>query len=170
MNRRDLSIEERLSLITETVVYCHRVAQMGMPKSIYSKALREPIYFLWEKNGSKFQSARYASPEALVAPKGEGLVVYDHSVPFRYQVDELMALERVTPNAVMNVLLRYGVAALITKEQDSRLASMGLGRSMPAEWDGINPLSRYKSAGIEIIGNPCWIARSNLIAESILHN
>lgn len=168
MNARDLSTEEKLKLITEAVIYCQRVARLGMPKSIYSKALREPIYFLWEKNGNKTQSARYASLEALEAPKGRGLIVYDHSVPFRYQVDELMALKHIMPITVKKVLLRYGVAALITKEQDARLAAMGLGRSMPDDWDGTNPLSRYQSAGIEITENPSWTERNNRTTKSKL--
>jgi len=156
---RSMPADQSLLLITEAVAYCQRVAGMGMPKSCYSKALREPIYFLWEKNGSKAQSAKFASPEALATPAGQGLIVYDHSIPFRYQMEELIALEQVTPCAVKSVLDKYGVAALITKEQDAYLVSIGLGRSMPSGWDGVNPLSRYQSAGIEITDNPSWIGR-----------
>ncbi len=43
----------RLDLIKDAIEYCKMVHSKGMPKSAWSKALREPIHFLWEiRNGA----------------------------------------------------------------------------------------------------------------------
>jgi hypothetical protein len=38
---------KRLGLIVEAVRYCQRAKAMGMNPASHSKALREPIFFLW---------------------------------------------------------------------------------------------------------------------------
>ena len=54
---------KRLELIVEAVAYCQRVHSLGMPAACYTKALREPVHFLWERRaGSKISSAQYRSP------------------------------------------------------------------------------------------------------------
>jgi hypothetical protein len=157
MPYKHLSARTRLELITETVAYCRKVVAMGMPASCYSKALREPIHFLWDRIGTKYQSAKYASEEALALEKGKGLVVFDHAIPFRYQLKELISIPEINTFAVKSALEKYGVAVLITKEQDRLLTSLGLQRSMPKDWDGIDPLARYKMAKIDLIINPQWL-------------
>jgi hypothetical protein len=59
--------QKRLDLIAEAVRYCQRVRAMGMPPSSYTKALREPIYFLWELRAGKPKDrcAQYRSRESL---------------------------------------------------------------------------------------------------------
>lgn len=60
------SLKTFLELIAEAVLYCQRVKSLGMPSSCYSKALREPIFFLWEKRaGSKVKIAKYRSKQAV---------------------------------------------------------------------------------------------------------
>ena len=50
---------QRLHLILEAVNYCKKVRDMGMPSAAYSKALREPIHYLWEiKDGPKVKVAK----------------------------------------------------------------------------------------------------------------
>lgn len=157
MSSRNLPIETRLNLIAEAVAYCRKVAAMGMPASCYSKALREPIHFLWDRIGTKHQSARYATEEALATERGVGLIVFDHAIPFRYQLEELISISELTPDAVRSALVKFGVAVLITKEQDRLLTSLGLQRNMPNGWDGVDPLARYKAAEIPLIDNPQWL-------------
>lgn len=47
---------KRLQLTAEAMRYCQHVAEMGMPSSCYSKALREPVHFLWD-GGKEARSA-----------------------------------------------------------------------------------------------------------------
>ena len=125
-----------------------------MPPSCYSKALREPIFFLWEvKDGPKEKAAKYRSKAAVGLKHGKGEVVYDHAVPFNYLQKELLALDPVTPQSVAGALGRFGTAVLVTKAENALLSASGYGRSMPADWDGSDPLARYKAVGIELVEN-----------------
>ncbi len=46
-----------------------------------------------------------------------------------------------------------GVFVLITKEEDEHLNKAGYRNKMPSEWDGRDPLARYKAVGIELVEN-----------------
>jgi hypothetical protein len=143
---------KRLSLIVEAVKYCQKVKEMGMPASCYTKALREPIFFLWEVRvaKNKFQAAKYLSKAAVGLKAGGGELIYDHSVPFSYLQKQLMELDSVTIDSVREILLRNCTACLITSDEDKKLNKAGLRRRMPKDWDGIDVLARYRALGIEI--------------------
>ncbi len=141
---------KRLELIVEAVKYCQRVRAMGMPASSYTKALREPIYFLWElRSGrSKDVCAQFRSKDTVGMRRGKGEIIYDHAVPFNYLQGELLELADVTPDTVSRILSKHCIVVLVTREENARL-----GNKMPRNWDGIDPLARYKATGIEIIPN-----------------
>lgn len=144
--------DEALSLICEAVRYCQRVRGLGMPPSCYTKALREPVHFLWERRfGPKQRCAKYRSENALGLRAGKGELVYDHAIPFNYCQEALLALNDVTPATVRAVLERYAIIALITKSEDALLRQ----HKMPDDWDGIDHLARYKGI-VTIIPNPDW--------------
>jgi len=146
---------QRLELIAEAVRYCQRVAATGMPSCCYSKALREPVHFLWERRrGSKLQAARFCSRAAVGLSFGGRQLVYDHAIPFRYLEAELLRLPTVDTEKLRNILDRLGTAVLITKLEDDTLNRAGYGNKMPRDWDQKDPLARYKAAGIEIVENP----------------
>jgi hypothetical protein len=146
---------QRLELIVEAVRYCQRVKGMGMPSSCYSKALREPVYFLWARRGGgpKDKLARYRSKAAVGLKRGDGQLVFDHAIPFKFMQSELLQLESVTPETVRSVLLRYEVGVLITKSENDQLNKIGLQAKMPGTWDGADALARYRAAGIELVEN-----------------
>ena len=60
---KEMTEAQRLKLIAEAVRYCQRVRDLGMPSACYTKAVREPVYFLWTRRagGRKEQLARYRS-------------------------------------------------------------------------------------------------------------
>ena len=119
-----------------------------MPANCYTKALREPIFFLWETQaGPKAKVAKYRSLAAVGLKHGKGELVYDHAVPFRYLQAELLQLEPVTPASVRGVLDRFGTAVLLTKHENTLFNSKGLGHRMP------DPLARYKASDIELVTN-----------------
>jgi hypothetical protein len=145
---------KRLQLIAEAVRYCQRVADMGMPSSSYSKALREPVHFLWERRvGSKTRAARFRSRASLGLTFGDRLLVYDHAIPFKYLQSELLKLTDASADSVRDVLNKFSVVAFITREEDDALNRAGYGNGMPKNWDGVDPLARYKAVGIEIVDN-----------------
>lgn len=149
-----MSESKRLELIAEAVRYCQRVSEMGMPSSAFSKALREPIHFLWERRaGSKTAAAQYRSRAAADLSPGDGKLVYDHAVPFIYLQRRLLALETVDESSILALLHQLNLVALITKDEDKILKSAGLNQSMPKDWDGSDPLARYRKIGIELIPN-----------------
>jgi len=167
MNRH-LCEAERLTLITEAVCYCQRVKAMGMPATAYTKALREPIYFLWECRDAltKEQRPKYRSRQSLGIRFGGGSLVYDHAVPFRYLQEEPLALCAPCTDSVGNILNRHGVVVLITEQEDRLLRKAGYGSRMPEGWDGLDPFARHEAVGIELVPNPehpveCGSARSS---------
>jgi hypothetical protein len=144
--------KQRLAVISEAVRYCQRAKALGMPAACYTKALREPIHFLWERRaGSKLQCARFRSKDATGLSPGTGQLIYDHAVPFSYLQRELLSLDPVTPDAVCGVLGKFGTIVLITESENARLNAAGYGRKMPAHWDGIDPLARYTAIGVEVV-------------------
>jgi hypothetical protein len=126
-----------------------------MPASCYTKALREPIHFLWERRlGSKLRVAAYCSKAAVGLRFGKGEIIYDHAVPFRYLQEELLALEPVTQEAVLQVLEKFGTVVLVTKAESAELDEKGYSSNMPEGWDRVDPLARYRVLGIELVANP----------------
>src|SRR5437762_3111496 len=93
-----MDLTKRLELIAEAVRYCRRVSGMGMPSGCYTKALREPIFFLWECRDEKNKDrvAKYRSTSTIDVRRGTGSMRYDHAVPFKYLQDELLKLSDVT--------------------------------------------------------------------------
>jgi hypothetical protein len=156
-SRSLLSTQERLLLICESIRYCQRVRAMGMGKAAWTKALREPVFFLWEcRRAGKLAAARFNS-HAAGAVRSAGALVYDHAIPFTYVESELMALAEPNPDAVHQILERRLVACLITRDEDRLLTLNGLRSSMPADWDGISPLARYRAVDIETELNPRYV-------------
>ncbi|SEK16238.1 hypothetical protein SAMN05444746_12422 [Variovorax sp. OK212] len=41
--------------------------------------------------------------------------------------------------------------ALVTKDEDQKLTEFRLRKSMPSDWDGKDPLARYKAIGIDVL-------------------
>ncbi len=146
---------QRIGLIIEAIRYCQRVKQMGMPPACYSKALREPVHFLWTLRGGgpKDRVARYRSTASIGVKRGEGRLVFDHAIPFKYLEAELLGLGKVTPETVRPLLLKYEICVLITKDDNEQLNQHGLKNRMPPGWDGVDSLARYAAAGIELVEN-----------------
>ena len=120
--------EKRLELIAEALRYCQHIKAMGMPSACYSKALRAPVHFLWERrDGKKVKehAARFRSKAAAGMHLGGGMLVYDHAMPFNILEAELLRLPEVTVYTVHDILSRYDTVVIITKEEDGRLNRLG---------------------------------------------
>ena len=157
---KHLSREDRLEMICTTIRYCKQVKNLGMPASCYGKALREPIHFLWElrtgntKDDTVMRKSIEAATFETIMGRGSGNLIYDHAIPFRLQQERLLNLsdQEITHEFVEGILLQYEGAVLITKNEESKLNKLGLGRSMPAGWEaGGSKLARYDAASIVLL-------------------
>jgi hypothetical protein len=168
-----------LELIVEAVKYCQLVKGMRMPLKCYTKALREPVFFLWECrfgappkgiSGPKECAAKYRSEKSKGRSFGKRKLNYDHAIPFRYLQDKLLKLTDVTPVSVAKVLEDFCVTALIKPEEHRLLSRRGLGKGMPEGWNGHDPLARYKAVGIKMVRNElysdCHVSRRGSYARS----
>jgi hypothetical protein len=151
---KEMTETKRLKLIVEAVRYCQRVKRLGMPSSCYTKALREPVYFLWTRRGGgpKDKLARYRSKGAIGLKRGKGQLVLDHALPFKYFQSKLIELPHVTPEAVRKVLEKE-ILVLISRSENDQLNERGLRDTMPATWDRSDTLARYKAVGIKLVKN-----------------
>jgi hypothetical protein len=159
----EMSETKQLKLIIEAIRYCKRVKRMGMPSSCYSKALREPVYFLWTcrtKGISKYERAGYHSKAASRLQRGNGQLALDHAFPFRRLLDKLLNLEKPTPDAVRKILLKHELQVLVTTAEHHRLHALDRQSEMSG---GTDPLARYKAAGIKLVKNQSARANSTTL-------
>lgn len=73
----------------------------------------------------------------------------EHVYPLSLLSRDLLAAEP-TVEAFARIVAERLVLAVITVEEDARLAAVGLSRSMPARWDGRDPFDRYRAAGLDV--------------------
>lgn len=129
-----------------------------MPPNSYSKALREPIFFLWESYGKKkYQAARYCSVGYLEVAAGPNAHVYDHAIPFKIIQELLLSIAAPDADNVRNILEKKLVSCMLTRSEDKLLTSLGLRSKMPANSDESDYMARYESAGLKIIPNPAYV-------------
>jgi hypothetical protein len=145
---------KRLRLIAEAVKYCQTVDRLGMRPAHYTKALREPVHFLWAcRNGPKHTIARYRSEAAVGLKSGKREIVHDHAIPFGYLQKQLLKLKPVTPVKVKTLLEQFETIVIITADEDRLLSRAGYGSKMPPNWDGVDKLARYRAVGIRLVEN-----------------
>jgi hypothetical protein len=165
---------KRLQLIAEAVKYCQRAKKMGLPACCYSKALREPVHFLWERRigasphrvcGPKVCAERFRSKAARGLSFGKRKLVYDHAIPLNYLQDKLLKLSAVSPDAIRKLLTRLCVPVLITREENQIINRRGLAKRMPNGRNATGPLARYNAVGIAIVKNKCT---SSLTTSGVL--
>jgi hypothetical protein len=100
--------------------------------------------------GSRSRNHGVMKPPGVKIKAHSGYEV-EHAVPVSVIVKMVDATD-LSHEAIIPVLQNYLVVFYIRKADHARLGSMGLGRSMPADWDGLDPLARYKAAGIDLTG------------------
>jgi hypothetical protein len=79
---------------------------------------------------------------------GDGHEV-EHAIPQK-QLIKMIAATDLDPAKVWHVLTTYLVTYYVTKKEHDRLKDLGLQSKMPDDWDGVDPLARYRKAGIDV--------------------
>jgi hypothetical protein len=78
----------------------------------------------------------------------------DHAIPLSVIVSIIHKEKISSKKDIEDLLDRFLINVKITKHEHTVvLPQFRLSRSMPSDWDKIDPLARYKKAGIEIVPN-----------------
>ena len=112
------------------------------------------------KDGVKYSLSHHChtdSAKKIVAryPKSylQKYLRHEHAVPRAVIEDKLFksrSCQLGCTTAVANILSKYLHVVVLTVDEDKALKAHGLNSKMPLDWDGINPYSRYKVAGISL--------------------
>jgi hypothetical protein len=143
---------ERVQFIASLVEASRHMLLKGGKKarSPIRLLLRQAIFCFWEsREFHKFDSRRPRSVMALKNPAQA--VSYDHVIPMSIVADKLLTGE-ISHGAIREILDKWVLACVITKDEDRHLDRLGLRQEMPRDWDGADLFARYKAAGIEAPG------------------
>jgi len=83
-------------------------------------------------------------------------LVADHALPLSILLNSVYQRKLTDVDDLIRLVALHSVMALITKEEDDRLKSRGLVKTMPSSWDSKDVLARYKHVGIELRPNPAF--------------
>jgi hypothetical protein len=112
-------------------------------------ALLDNICWVWSEFDGKIEGCRWWSKEARLLRDSRRELTHEHAVPRRVIIHHLLGLENPEEAVVGEVLHRFCVAVVITKEQDKRLNDAGLRQRMPVGWDGADVWARYRTIAVE---------------------
>ena len=126
-----------------------------------SLPIRQALYDFWETRDYSPKSLKRpdwtAAARKVYRKTGrKGDIIYDHAVPLRLVVDDLLAADLNNPDAIKQVLDEKLHIRLISQDEDARLREAGLRQSMPPEYDDPgslyyrDPLARYRTVGIDL--------------------
>jgi hypothetical protein len=77
---------------------------------------------------------------------------HDHAIPVQVLSSRILDTPNLNRQKLETILHEWLVAVELTaSEHRELLKNCGLGRCMPADWDGIDPLARYRVAGIRCV-------------------
>lgn len=109
--------------------------------------------WVWTEFQGKYEGCEHwseAASELRNHPDRRRLLVHEHVIPKSIVIQLLLLLPAPTGDSVYQLLAANCIGAVITREEDARLNSLGLRSRMPTEWDENDAWARYKHAGIVI--------------------
>ena len=75
----------------------------------------------------------------------------DHAIPVQVLTKRILETQNLDRANLETILHEWLVVVEVTASEHRELLNCGLGRCMPKDWDGIDPLARYRVAGIRCI-------------------
>jgi len=76
----------------------------------------------------------------------------DHAIPVRLVCERILGTENLDRSKLQQILAEWLVTVELTaREHRESLQKCGLSRCMPSGWDGVDPLARYRCAGIPLL-------------------
>jgi hypothetical protein len=118
-------------------------------------AVREASNHVSYSPGSGKKSAEYMSETAHELMKnGDFLkLIHEHVVPVSVLCEKVMTLPNIGTESVAELIAKYTVRAVITKEDDDKLKQCGLNKGMPNNSIDGDVFSRYTTAKIAFLTN-----------------
>ena len=122
---------------------------LDAPVSFGTKfAVLADVVWVWSEFHGKLDGCPYWSMAARALRFERKKLMHEHVVPKRIVMEKLLGLAPATSDSVREVLDRYCIGVVVTREEDVRLTKLGLRSEMPDGWDGEDPWARYSKAGI----------------------
>ena len=76
----------------------------------------------------------------------------DHAIPVAVICKHILKFENLNRDILQKIIADWLVLVELTvQEHREVLQKCGLSRSMPKSWDGVDPLARYRTAGIQLL-------------------
>lgn len=136
------TLEQKLECIKKAVINSQEHIESGDPPRIYSQYMR---YALEQVSSINF----YISNNAIGLKRKD--VIHEHVVPHSFVMNKLLSLNPVTTEEILNIVNKYFIICVVTRQEDKLLNSAGLRTKMPEGWDEENGsmFARYEAVGIE---------------------
>ena len=113
-------------------------------------AVLADVVWAWSEFHGKIDGCPYWSEAAWLAKSKPRGLMHEHVVPKKVVIDKLLSLEAPSTEEVRDVLDRFCIGVVVTREEDARMTRLGLRSEMPENWDGVDPWARYAKAGIAL--------------------
>lgn len=132
-------------------VICRDVAEILSSPTLHFRtkyAVLKNVAWAWSEFQGKYDGCPYWSEAALACERTKRKLIHEHAVPKSVLIKMLFEIKNPTPKSVEDILSRYCVAVVVTKDEDRLLSKAGLRSKMPADWDGSDLWARYRKVGI----------------------
>lgn len=121
-------------------------------------AVLKEVTWVWTESSGKFNGCPYWTDAAIRRFKLERSrkqLRHEHVVPKKVVIDILFGLKKPTPESVREILDKYLIGVVVTKEEEDRL-NVEYSKSMPEEFGNKkselfqDPWLRYRKCGIKV--------------------
>lgn len=121
-------------------------------------AVLKEVTWVWTESSGKFNGCPYWTDAAIRRFKQERSrkrLRHEHVVPKKVVIDMLFGLKKPTAVSLREILDKYLIGVVVTKEEDDRL-NVEYGKSMPEEFGNKksesfqDPWLRYRKCGIKV--------------------
>lgn len=113
------------------------------------------ITWVWSEFSGKHEGCKYWSEEACKVweqqkPSVKGLI-HEHLVPRKVLIHKLFSEINPSEQTIFNILDKFCIGVVVTKDEDSALNNAGLRSAMPSGWSGKDPWERYTNIICNIV-------------------
>lgn len=124
---------------------------MEFVREVRRGAMRSLDYWFTPRRPGEWRPANvlWSGPARALPNVAGAPLISEHVYPLNLLSRDLLAAEP-TVQTFGRIVADRLVLAVITAEEDARLAAAGLSRAMPAAWDGHDPFDRYRAAGLNV--------------------
>lgn len=117
-------------------------------------AVLADVVWVWSEYFGKYDGCCYWSKKALKFKGDTKSLCHEHIVPKKVIIEKICGLKSPTKPKIREILERYCIGCVVTRDEDKELNKAGLRAQMPAGWNGDDPWARYKSVGIQVVEVP----------------